>query len=222
MTPGWASPSAMTPGWGPGYHGKLPAQGDFVAASLPRGVLDVWDGWLSTTLGEARRLHGPEWDGLFAAAPGWRFALAAGVCGPAPLAGVWVPSMDRVGRLYPLALLAPLPWGSDLASVPADAAGWFDRAELLLRRVVAGGASLPQGCRMLGRPDPVAGVAGRVLVQGLLGPLDSRASLWWSRGSAAVAPSLLTCRGLPDSLGFAAFLDGAWGRWGWRDLETAG
>ncbi|MCG5244320.1 type VI secretion system-associated protein TagF, partial [Azospirillum doebereinerae] len=44
---------------GVGFHGKLPARGDFVGHGLPREVLDPWDVWLSAALGEAgRRLGG--------------------------------------------------------------------------------------------------------------------------------------------------------------------
>ena len=42
-------------------------------------------------------------------------------------------------------------------------------------------------------------------------------SLWWTLGSEDVEPVLIACRGLPPPDQFAAFLDGAWERWGWSD-----
>lgn len=44
--------------------------------------------------------------------------------------------------------------------------------------------------------------------------LSSVYSLWWSDGAEGIAPSLLLCKGLPPTQGFAAMLDGEWRRWG--------
>ncbi len=42
-------------------------------------------------------------------APIWRFTLDAGVAGPQAALGVLMPSVDRVGRQFPLTLAALLP-----------------------------------------------------------------------------------------------------------------
>lgn len=210
----------MTGGWGPGIHGKMPARGDFVVSDLPGELVEAWDSWLGHALAETRRVLGPVWERLFVVAPAWRFALAGGVCGPGAVAGIWAPSMDRVGRLYPLALMAALPAGVDPATVPAACVGWFDRAErhlLALRGPPAAPAGPPPAGP--GRPRAAGGAFHRALVEDLVGPLGDGASLWWTRGAANVAPSLLACRGLPDGLRLAAMLDGDWSRWGWLDLE---
>ena len=51
-------------------------------------------------------------------APIWRFALAPGVAGPLPMLGVMMPSVDRVGRQFPLTLAAPMAEASPLRHSP--------------------------------------------------------------------------------------------------------
>jgi type VI secretion system ImpM family protein len=38
-----------------GYFGKLPTQGDFVAAGLGRALTDLFDGWLRASIRESQR-----------------------------------------------------------------------------------------------------------------------------------------------------------------------
>jgi type VI secretion system protein ImpM len=42
-------------------------------------------------------------------------------------------------------------------------------------------------------------------------------SIWWTRGSEWVAPSLLVCYGLPPVDGYAAMLGGEWQAFDWHD-----
>ena len=87
-----------------GFFGKLPARGDFVRAGLPRSFTDPWDAWLRQVLPASRRILGEAWEPAWLEAPVWRFALPPGVCGPEPVTGLWLPSVDRVGRYFPLTL----------------------------------------------------------------------------------------------------------------------
>ena len=206
---------------GIGFHGKVPARGDFVGHGLPREVLDPWDVWLSAALGEAGRHLGASWERLFVGAPVWRFALSAGLCGETPLVGILMPSADRVGRLYPFTLAASLPDDLALAAAPTACAAWFNRAEAVAAdacRVGADVDGLPARLAILGRPEPEpVSPASAAMVARLAGPLPEGASLWWTRGGGRVAPSLLSCPGLPGGARLTAFLDGAWDRWGWED-----
>jgi type VI secretion system protein ImpM len=85
-----------------GFFGKLPSRGDFVRGSLPRAVAAPWDQWLQSVLPAAQARLGGCWPDVWHAAQAWRFAFAPGVCGPQPVTGVWLPSVDRVGRTFPL------------------------------------------------------------------------------------------------------------------------
>ncbi|MGQ9369072.1 type VI secretion system-associated protein TagF [Azospirillum sp. ST 5-10] len=214
--------------FGPGFHGKLPARGDFVQHGLPGAFVERWDAWVRTALVDSRLRLGTAWERLFAASPVWRFALSAGLCGGGAAAGVLVPSADRVGRLYPFTVVASLPGGVDLAGVPFAAVSWFERAEAAalaatrgdrpdLDAVAAAVAALPRPLA-----DVVPGAANplhRARLEAMVGALPERPTLWWSRGGHWVAPSLVACPGLPAGERFAAFLDDGWERWGWRDLE---
>ena len=89
-----------------GLFGKLPARGDFVRAGLPGDFVAAWDHWLEEVIGATRARLGAAWLPAFLEAPVWRFALAPGLCGAASVSGLWLPSVDRVGRYYPLTLAA--------------------------------------------------------------------------------------------------------------------
>ncbi len=215
-------------GFGPGFHGKVPARGDFVGAGLPRDFVEPFDAWLQAALAVSRRRIGAAWERLFAASPVWRFALSAGVCGESAAAGVLVPSADRVGRLYPFVIAAALPGGMDLASVPYLIAPWFARAEeVALESCRTGGIApdlLPGEMTFLGRPPPVfAGVnpVHRARLDAMVGDLPEHPSLWWTRGAHWVMPSMVACEGLPDGDPFAAVLDNGWEQWGWNNLDGA-
>jgi type VI secretion system protein ImpM len=107
-----------------GLYGKVPAHGDFVRRGLPSSFVTPWDEWLQAAMSRARAGLGPRWEDAWDAAPAWRFALPAGACGPDTVAGVMLPSVDTVGRRFPITLAALLPTG---AAVPDDA--WFDALE---------------------------------------------------------------------------------------------
>ena len=92
----------------PGWYGKLPALGDFASRRLPPLFVEPWDRWLATGLSAWRDAE-PGWVEAFLAAPTWRFALGAGLpFGDSPgYAGVLMPSVDRVGRYFPLTAVRP-------------------------------------------------------------------------------------------------------------------
>ena len=70
---------------------------------------------------------------VYLTSPVWRFAIAEGVCGSGAYAGVMVPSVDRVGRYFPLTLAVQLNTEDCLLELASEAArNWFDAAEALL------------------------------------------------------------------------------------------
>ena len=123
---------SSTPAASPtGFFGKLPSRGDFIARHLPRAFLDPWDTWLQKAIACSRQQLGGAWRECYCTSPIWRFALGAGVCGPRAYAGVLMPSVDRVGRYYPLVIAAPLAPDRPLLTLPTSATDWFERAESL-------------------------------------------------------------------------------------------
>lgn len=91
-----------------GAFGKMPSQGDFFWIDLPQGFAPAWDRWLSGAMQAARARLGDRWQECYYSAPIWRFTLAAGEAGTQALMGVLMPSVDRVGRAFPLTLVAPV------------------------------------------------------------------------------------------------------------------
>ncbi len=107
------SPAADSPG-PPGWHGKLPALGDFVSRRLSTDFIEPWDAWLSKGLHDLRSAAPAHWLQHYLHSPSWRFllqpgALPGGGAGSRQAwAGVLMPSVDRVGRYFPFTLAQPL------------------------------------------------------------------------------------------------------------------
>jgi len=112
----------------PGIFGKLPWLGDFVTRRLPHSFVEPWDDWLQRGMAATREALGEVWLDSFLTAPVWRFLLPAGSAGPAAMAGLLMPSVDRVGRYFPLTLASPLD-ADPGPEAPLLAAGWFDMLE---------------------------------------------------------------------------------------------
>jgi type VI secretion system protein ImpM len=116
---------------GAGFHGKLPARGDFLTGNLPRSFVDPWDEWLQAGIAASREQLGERWLAIYLESPIWRFVLSPGACGPWPWAGVLMPSVDKVGRYFPLTIADTLPHNSSPVATVTAAASWFERAEAL-------------------------------------------------------------------------------------------
>lgn len=92
-----------------GAFGKMPSVGDFFRQNAPPGFVTAWDAWLQRAMLTAGQALGAGWDAHYMSAPIWRFALSADQAGPQKVIGVLMPSVDRVGRRFPLTLMAALP-----------------------------------------------------------------------------------------------------------------
>jgi type VI secretion system protein ImpM len=119
-----------------GFYGKLPSHGDFISRSVSDAFVDRWDGWLQAAVAQSRTDLGDGWLELFLTSPVWRFALEHGVIGGSAFAGVLLPSVDRVGRYFPLTVVAELTGRADPHTVSVAAAGWFDWVEAVARRAL--------------------------------------------------------------------------------------
>lgn len=125
-----AEPGPGGPGFdGPGFYGKVCAKGDFVSRRLPRSFVGPWDAWLQAALAESRERLGEDWAPAYMTAPIWRFVLSSGLCGDRVVSGVLMPSVDRVGRQFPLALAALLGQDANPWEVFLSGAEWFARLE---------------------------------------------------------------------------------------------
>jgi len=120
-----------------GFYGKLPSHGDFLQRGVSDDFVNHWDAWLQDGMARSRSELGEEaWLDVFLTSPLWRFALASGVVGGPVWAGILLPSVDRVGRYFPLTIVAELPPGVLPFELAVAGNGWFDWAETLARRTL--------------------------------------------------------------------------------------
>lgn len=115
-----------------GFYGKLPSHGDFLRRRVGEPFTAAWDPWLQECLAASRATLGERWVELYLTSPVWRFACAPGVAGDAPLLGALAPSVDRVGRFFPLTIVAELPRDVSIVSAALDAQSFFEHATALL------------------------------------------------------------------------------------------
>ncbi|UCF92436.1 MAG: type VI secretion system-associated protein TagF [Desulfobacterales bacterium] len=115
----------------PGVFGKLPVLGDFVSRRLPASFVRTWDGWLQGALSASREQLGSRWLDVYLTSPIWRFVLSPGICDQTAWTGVLMPSVDKVGRYFPLTLAVMINAPEALAGLFVAAADWFDELEQL-------------------------------------------------------------------------------------------
>jgi type VI secretion system protein ImpM len=115
-----------------GFYGKLPTHGDFLRRRTSDAFVAGWDAWLQAGITASQAALGDRWLDVYLTSPAWRFVCAAGACGPAPVAGVLVPSIDRVGRYFPLTVVAQLSPDISVVTVATQASAFFAAAEQLL------------------------------------------------------------------------------------------
>lgn len=115
-----------------GYYGKVPTHGDFVGKGLPRSFREPWDAWVQEVMNASRQQMGESWIQHYLTCPLYRFALTGGICGEQVWLGVIIPSVDQVGRYYPMTLCRSLPGSPNLLEAMPKHANWFERAETLV------------------------------------------------------------------------------------------
>jgi type VI secretion system protein ImpM len=219
----------------PGFFGKIPSHGDFVTRDLPRGFLDVWDSWLQACIADSKTRLGDGWLDVYLTSPIWRFGLAPGVCGTQAWAGILMPSVDRVGRYFPLTIATPLQGDVTPLHLPWMADAWFEALESTALRALDDDRfdanALRDELTRVGEPNVAArraetacamgtgwslglvGLPGAEVVPALAHALVARAapaySLWWTPGSQDTAPAAVAVAALPEPNAFVDLLRGA-------------
>jgi type VI secretion system protein ImpM len=186
-----------------GFCGKLPARGDFVSVGLPRLFVDNWHDWMQRMLAASREMLAECWLEAWNVAPIWRFALSPGVCGPDATLGLWMASVDRVGRQFPLTFAA-VAADAEIAPLVGDDGGFLAIAESVGLDALA--ADLEPGeiaARLTGGIPMTAGAPG-------IAPAFAacEGALWWNAACDSVATGAVTIAtaGLPDEGVFVRML----------------
>ncbi len=235
---------------GPGFYGKVPSHADFLTRRLPSEFVEPWDEWLQSALTHSQRQLAEQWLEIYLGSPIWRFTLSTGICGNQVWTGILMPSVDRVGRYFPLTLATCLPPETHPLAVLARASDWLATMETVALSSLEdqfdlhgfdsevkslGTPDLGKGAEATpARSDPTGYNAWRLPVAAAESPLELAPellhflldeflfaySLWWTHGSELIEPSLLLCQGLPPTEGFSGLLGGEWCKWGWQEQRT--
>ena len=206
-----------------GLFGKHASYGDFVSHRVDAAVQTWLQGWLDTILPDLRDGLGDRWETSWDAAPPVRFWIGRGLAGRT-IAGLLVASRDKVGRRYPLVILASS--AAIAAPVIDPAQDFYDRLQDRLINMdpeddIKDVVSALPSCRS---EDDVTAQEGPLLwahhPDGDLGALLRSAagedakravtarSYWWVAARTSTEPSVwLGNAGLPDTatLGWLLF-----------------
>ncbi|CTQ53890.1 type VI secretion-associated protein, family [Roseibium album] len=117
---------------GIGYFGKLPAKADFLTNDCPVGFLRMWEPFLIKGIAQSRIDLKDAWEEAYMTMPIWRFRLQPCDTG-SPLKGIvtgaLMPSVDRVGRKFPLTVMATASPKNKLSHQTEE---WFEKLEAVL------------------------------------------------------------------------------------------
>ena len=228
-----ASPAPPLPGW----YGKLPATGDFASRRLPPEFIAAWDEFLGAAVAGSKQLLGEDWLDHYLASPIWQFVVFPPLCGAGAWAGLMMPSVDRVGRYFPLTVcsrLGAIPASPESADGLLDWLGTLESAALGALDPDARIEDFETALRTQAEhcPLPTAAVAaplparGEPLQPGLLllqeGPEMSAwlaqvfadparllgHSIWWSFAVAGERIPAAIVRGLPSPQSYARMIGG--------------
>lgn len=124
-----------------GWYGKIPATGDFIARRMPAAFCESWDRWMQSAITGSRERLGGRWRDAYLSMPVWRFVLSPGMLTQNAWAGIMLPSVDAVGRYFPLTLASALPSASlDIVGTLVAAQSWLDELEAIALSAIAPGA----------------------------------------------------------------------------------
>jgi type VI secretion system protein ImpM len=213
-----------------GLFGKLPQKRDFVALNVPRAVLEPFETWLQSAVAASRHELGDNWREHYLVAPIWRFWIGSDILG-VDCAGSLVPSVDKVGRFFPLTILYSADNGQGIVAPPFDPQdAWYaaieqrllsvlqENAEIEVDRLTEG-LNAPQSTVTAPQPQPEKFKRGLLWQAGggdmlpSLMAADYWASLkarsfWWTSGGGAGGQLVYARNALPDPFFYANMIKG--------------
>ena len=197
-----------------GVFGKLPAKRDFLALNLPHAFRTPWEDWMQEAVATCRHALGAAFQDQFLTAPLWRFWLGRDICGLA-VTGVFMPSVDGIGRYFPLCICACGAPGEMIAPPPVDSFdAWHAEVEDRLLATLDPAYSFDAEGLLAGLELPQPSGTGEASPEALVFELFAAdiqdvvggQSWWWTVGGGGFAPRVLRFAGLPDPGSFQMFL----------------
>lgn len=218
-----------------GWYGKLPTLGDFASRRLPQHFIEAWDIWLQASITESRAHLGENWLSVYLTSPMWRFALMPGACTPEAWAGLLLPSVDKVGRYFPLTFALQL----DPLTAVLSAEAWYSALEQVALSTLNVDCSIEDLERRLAQLEAPAASPQRIPAQDFanwwynesgssfeidctesLAPLIMQTaqqgwaaagygkSIWWAHAEQSPAARVHCFAGLPPANEFASLMQG--------------
>ena len=225
-----------------GIYGKLPLHGDFVYRNLPPSLIEVWDEWLQGFVAGSREQLGDSWLDIYLTSPIWRFSLSEGVLDSNAWLGVMLPSVDRVGRYFPISILTKVPGNANLFEYSELQKSWYEGVEELLFHALDGELDIDElleeilkvpmadstAYKKVSRlpiqsstvvklefEEQSANLTLPYLLDSFLTSSLRSYSTWTTLGSERVEPCVCITQNLPKIGGIAAMIDGEWNQWSW-------
>lgn len=207
-----------------GIFGKLPQKRDFISFGITQHVLNPLETWLQSAVAASRSELGRDWEQRYLVAPIWRFWLGKSIFGN-NCAGALMPSVDGVGRYFPLLAVYVCDGAESMSPPPfAPQGDWFAAIETRLLAAlrdetqIAADALLadlpPPSLERTGSADQVErfkggpiwrappGISAAALLTEIVEDDYREAaavrSYWWTAGNQESGPLLYTKEGLPD------------------------
>ena len=227
-----------------GLYGKLPAYGDFIFRNVNSSFINPWDEWLQHFISGSQEQMGDDWLNIYLTSPIWRFVLSPGVIDNNMWAGLMMPSVDRVGRYFPISVVKPFAADTCAANFMLSQCEWFNAIEEQCLSALDGSIDADaliaavsdinvsqddaykptfnigeMGPMIFGLPACDREQANKMLPFMLNAALTtglSSFSLWQTAGSELISPVMFSCQGLPPIGGIASMLDGQWQQRDWK------
>lgn len=120
-----------------GLFGKVPQKRDFMSVQMPTAVLSPFETWMQAAVAASRNELGRTWQDHYLVAPIWRFWIGEHILGTT-VAGAMMPSVDQVGRYFPLSIMYFAEPGDMLLPPllsPLD--HWYGEIEMRLLRALS-------------------------------------------------------------------------------------
>lgn len=218
----------------PGWYGKLAMLGDFAHRRLPLGFVNACDLWLSQGIAASRESLGSAWLDSYLTAPLWCFAWSPRVVDEQWWFGVLMPSVDAVGRYFPLVVAFSTEHAPTEPHALAQWAKWYDSAGSCALQTLQSQATLDEfesALAALGTPLATVPVdsappraltsewqfhsaqgawphdAGTIVLRSLTARLQGH-STWWVQGDSETSSLVTVMQGLPAANRFSALFQG--------------
>lgn len=210
-----------------GFYGKVPAHGDYIERGLPHQFVEDIDTWLQGALACSQGALGNEWLSTYLTCPIWRFGFGEGSLNNQQWLGILCPSVDSVGRYYPLVIVEQVQHENIFVAFERNQT-WLADAEALALSVLEQGLNAEHIEVQLNNMAPIAINAPKPLKieqhgwlsQGRcsnayahllsMSHTQSAVSLWESQGAQNQSPTTFIAKGMPPAHYYTFLLTGRW------------